>query len=482
VNPRRVLRISGLLLLVIAFMTLAPLGIAIADGVPRAILAYALGGTLMALTAWFMLRFGRRSEPVIERRDAFGIVALTWFALGIFGAIPFLIEGAVERPAEAFFEAVSGFTTTGATVIGDVEALSRATNLWRCLMHWIGGMGIVVLFVAVFPHLGIGARQLFMAESPGPLNEGLRPRIKQSALTLWWIYAAITGACALVYALGGMSTYEALCHAMSTLATGGFSTRARSIASFDSPLIEWSTCFFMLAAGLNFGLYDALLRGRARLAVRDSEARFFLILNVLIILLTFLLTMARHSSVEEALRKSTFQILAVTTTTGFSTDDFDTYPDIIRWILFLAMFMGGCTGSTAGGLKVFRVLVALKVVVKEVRLSVEPAAIMAIRVGTKALPSTIVGAILVFIVSFLVLFLTATSLLIAFGLDFVSASSAVVSCMSSVGIGLGRVGPTHDFGFISSPGLFVLSFIMIAGRLEIFALLAAFSPAAWRRS
>ncbi|MCU0662698.1 MAG: TrkH family potassium uptake protein [Myxococcota bacterium] len=481
-NPRVVARITAQLLLLVAMTLLAPLFLAVYDGISRAMWAYLV--TLIATLAMsLVLGLAGRSAATtaLHRKDALGIVGLAWVCLGVLGGMPFVVEGAIASPISALFEAVSGFTTTGATVIADVDPLSRATNLWRCLSHWIGGMGIVVLFVAVFPQLGVGAKSLFRTEVPGPISEGLNPRIQKTALALWWIYAGLTGLCCGLFLLAGMSPFDAVCHAFSTLGTGGFSTHTASIGWFHSPVIEWICIVFMLIAGLNFGLYYTAFTGRPGELWRNFEVRFYLAYNAFIILVVLLCIRDRHPDVLGAVRAAAFQTAAVTSTTGFMTEDFDTYPDLARFLLFVSMFMGGCAGSTAGGLKASRVWVLLKLGVNAISSTLRPSSVTVVRLGRTVVGSDILHDIAVYTTTFGFIFAAATATLVAMGMSIESGASASIACLSSIGPGFGAVGPSQSYAVVPELGKLVLVFCMIAGRLEIFALLALFTPEAWKR-
>jgi trk system potassium uptake protein TrkH len=483
VNLRVVSRYVGSLLFTVAVLRMAPVGLAAFDGEPRTIFAYT-GATFACIVVSLLLRrIGQVDDDhEIHRKDALGVVGFTWLALGLLGGLPFMVEGSIPDGPSAIFEAVSGFTTTGATVVANVDGLSRATNLWRCLMHWIGGMGIVVLFVAVFPQLGVGAKHLFKSEVPGPTTEGLRPKIKQTATALWWIYGSLTALCTVLLVLAGMPLFDAVCHAMSTLGTGGFSSKGASVGHFNSPTIDWIINAFMLIAGLNFGLYYGLLRRKWRTFYRNYELRFYLTVNLVVIGIVAVSILAKHEhNWMVALRHATFQTLAVTTTTGFMTEDFNAYPDIARFALFCCMFMGACAGSTAGGLKASRVFVLGKVVLRELSVVVRPHQVSAIRVGTGTVSQDIARGIATFFAAYFFLFAIASFILVALGLDLMSAMSGTIACLSSVGPGLDSVGPTKNFGFVPGAGKAVLCVCMIAGRLEIFALFAIFSARTWRR-
>ena len=480
-TPRAVAKLAAPLLGIVGVTMLAPLILAIVDLQWRSGVAYGASALGCVLVALLLRWIGRDQGDEIHRKDAIGVVVLIWTLMGVFGGLPFMVEGALLDPAAALFEAVSGFTTTGATVIGDIEGLSRATNLWRCEMHWIGGMGIVVLFVAVFPQLGVGAKQLFRNEVPGPTSEGLRPRIKQTAVALWWIYGGLTTLCAVLLIVAGMPIFDSICHAMSTLGTGGYSPKAASIGAYQSQSIDWIIMAFMLVAGLNFGLFYACARGRWKTLFQDPEARFYLGLNLVVTLVIAWSISARHGSTLESLRFAGFQTLAVTTTTGFMTEDFDRYPDVARYLLFLCMFVGGCAGSTAGGIKVIRVLLLFKSATREVRSLAAPNVVATVKLGKTAIPPAVISGVLVFVVTYMLIFAATSLLLVALDLELVTAMSATVACLSSVGPGLDAVGPVQNFAVVPALGKLALCFCMIAGRLELFVLLSVFSKELWRR-
>lgn len=480
-TPRAVAKLAAPLLAIVAATMLAPLLLALYDAMPRSAMAYGVSALACMLVALILRRFGREQNDELHRKDAIGVVVLIWLVMSVFGALPFMLEGALVDPAAALFETVSGFTTTGATVAANVEDFSRATNLWRCEMHWIGGMGIVVLFVAVFPQLGVGAKQLFRIEVPGPTTEGLRPRIKQTAVALWWIYGGLTVLCAALMVLAGMPVFDAICHAMSTLGTGGYSPRAASIGAYESVAIDWITAAFMLIGGLNFGLYYAAVRGRVRAVFENPETQAYLVLNLVVTLVVAWSIWSRHPSIHEALRYASFQTLAVTTTTGFMTEDFDTYPNIARYLLFLCMFVGGCAGSTAGGIKVIRVFLLFKLATREIRSLSAPNVVATIKLGKTAIPPVVISGVLVFVATYFLIFAGTSLLLVALDLELVTAMSATVACLSSVGPGLDAVGPVQNFDVVPAVGKLALCGCMIAGRLEIFVLLSIFTRELWRR-
>lgn len=480
-NGRVVARLAAPLLALVAATMIAPLALALYDGQPRSAIAYLSSALAGGLVALLLRQLGRKQSDEIHRKDAIGVVALIWALMSIFGALPFLLEGSLPDPASALFEAVSGFTTAGGSVAANVEDFSRATNFWRCEMHLIGGMGIVVLFVAVFPQLGVGAKQLFRNEVSGPTSEGMRPRIKQTAVALWWLYGGLTTLCAVLLAAAGMPVFDAICHAMSTLGSGGFSTKAASIGYYQSPTIDWITSAFMLIAALNFGLYYAAARGRWRELFTDPEARFYIGVNAVVILIIAGSIWSRHPSVGEALRYATFHTLSLTSSTGFMIEDYDSWPNVCRYLLFLSMFMGGCAGSTAGGIKAVRVFVVLKVIARELRSLAAPNVVATVKLGKTSIPPGVISGVMVFVATYLLIFAGTSLLLVALDVELVAAMSGTVACLSNVGPGLDALGPAQNYGGVPALGKLALSGCMIAGRLEVFVLLSIFSRELWRR-
>ena len=462
-----------------AVLLTVPFGMSLYDGLADS--AFAYGGTmaLVVLLSTILRYVGDGTSPV-KRQDAFGIVALVWFSLGLIGGLPFYLEGTVSSMSSAIFESVSGFTTTGATVLTDIEAVSRPTNLWRHLSHWVGGMGIVVLFVAIFPHLGVGAKHLFRSEASGPINDTLKPRIRHTAIRLWWIYAGLTLICVSLYVIFGMNWFEAICNAFSTLSTGGFSTRSASIGGFNSAAIEWVTIMFMFIGGLNFGLYYALLHGNVKALFKNYEARVFLAINIVVATSIVLFLMTDGYNVMDGLRTALFQTVAVTTTAGLMTDNFDRYPDTIRLMLFFCMFVGGCAGSTSGGLKVSRISILWKTIVNEIKHIIRPQAVMSVRIGNRSISDEVLRGIFSFIGIYFLIFALCSLLLSWLGLDFISAMSSVVASLSGIGPGLGSVGPSMNYEMVPALGKLILCFCMVAGRLEIMVVMAIMSPLTWR--
>ena len=331
------------------------------EGDTQSAIALLLAAGICAFTGLMSWAFGRKPDPTLRIRDALFVVTVGWFAAGVLSACPYFLSGAIPRFHDAYFEAISGFSTTGSTILQDIEALPAGLHIWRMMTHWLGGIGIVVIFVALFPQLGVGAKHLFKSEVPGPITEGLRPKVKQTALVLTLIYVGLTGSEALLlWGLTPMSAFEAILHSMSTMATGGFSTRNASIAGFQSPSVEWIIILFMYLAGINFALYFSIFTGRGKLLFRNFEWRTYTLIIIATTTVITWLIMPLHGDLYTAGRNALFQVLAIATTTGFGTDDFEVWAPACQVLLLGLMFMGGSAGSTAGGMKTSRIIIMIK--------------------------------------------------------------------------------------------------------------------------
>ena len=477
---RRVLNVVGLLQIFVALAMLATAVVAAGYGGPDTRGFVAAGA--ITLTAGWLMYAATRFQGDISPREGFLIVAVAWAGTALFGSLPYLLTGVVDRPAAAFFESMSGFTTTGATIFTDVEALPHGVLLWRSLSHWLGGMGIIVLAIAILPFLGVGGMQLFRAEVPGPTPERLRPRITQTAKLLWMVYFGVTAAQTALLLLGGMGPFDAVTHAFSTAATGGFGTRNDSMASF-SPYVQWVTILFMYIAGINFTLHYRAATRRAAYH-RDQEWRFLTtVLIVSAALITALLAIDAGRLPDEAtLRAALFQVVAITTTTGFVSADYETWVPGAQMVLFSLFFVGGMAGSTSGGLKVMRVLILVKQTASQIRKHLHPRAVIVTRIGSTPLKDEVIGRVVGFVVLYLLLCLAGAVALGILGMDPLTAIGASIASMGNVGPAFGAVGPTDNYGWMTSPGLGVLSFLMLVGRLEIYTILVLLSPELWRRA
>ena len=437
---------------------------------------------ITVLTGAFLMFFFRRPNPlVINHREGMVIVSLGWVACGFFGALPFALGG-FPSFTDAYFESVSGFTTTGASILTNIEALPKGLLLWRSLTHWLGGMGIIVMTIAILPFLGVGGMQLYKAEVPGPVADKLQPRIKDTAMSLWKVYVLLTAAQVVLLLPGGMDLFESVCHAFGTMATGGFSTRNASVAAYGSAYIDYVISFFMLVASLNFALHFQLFRGRPLVLWRDPEFRFFGILVAVLTLVTVLsIRFTNYPSWADAARYGVFQVASIISTTGFATADFELWGPLPQGILLLCMFLGGCAGSTAGGIKSMRVMMLFKHAYRELFRMVHPRAVLPLKFGPKLVKEEVLSSIWGFFILFIVLFVLSSLALAAMGIDVLTAFSAVAACIGNVGPGLGGVGPLDNYSWIPAPGKWVLVFCMLLGRLEIYTILVLFVPEFWRK-
>ena len=415
-------------------------------------------------------------------RESYLIVTLAWVSAALFGAFPFWFAG-VASPLDAFFESISGFTTTGASIFPDPGSLPRGILFWRSLSQWLGGMGIIVLVVAVLPFLGVGGMQLFRAEVPGPTPERLQPRIRQTASILWRVYVGLTATQAVLYMFGGMDWYDAATHAFATMPTGGFSTRTASIGAFTSPYIQYVTVIFMYLAGVNFSLHYRALKGRPHSFLLDEEWRFYtlLLLSALAIVMGANLMAGTYQSLEGAFRASAFQVVSIGTTTGFATADYVSWPAVAQGVLFFLMFVGGMAGSTGGGIKTMRLWAALKQGVLELRKHLHPRAIVVTRVGGKVVQEGVMLNILAFMLLFVASFVIGALLLAALGLDLMTAAGASAAAIGNIGPGLAGVGPVENYAWMPGAGKVILALLMLMGRLEIYTVLVLFHPEFWRR-
>lgn len=482
VDPRLVVWMLGGFLAALAATMLIPLGYALAtDRAALEPLLLAVGLTAV-VAAGLMLAGRKRERHELRPREAILMVVAVWLGVCLFGALPFYFSHQYAGLTDAIFEATSGFTTTGATVIADVDGLSRSLHLWRSLSHWVGGMGIVLLGLAVLPLLGHGESGLYRAEFSGATSERLRPRVVETARALWKIYVTLTVLLILALLGAGMDAFDAVCHAFSTLGTGGFSTRTASVGAFDNPLVEYIIIVFMILAGMSFIQHFRLwISHEIRPVFRDYEVRAYLLIIVAATaIITVVLLMHSTRGWEPALRAALFQVTSILTTTGFVTADYGSWAPLAQLILFVLMFIGGCTGSTAGGLKVARAVMMLQVVHRQFRRITEPQGVFRIRTGGMVISEETVSGLLNLVFLAWMVLLLASLLVAATGVDILTSVSAVVACQFNVGPGLGGVGPIENYGALHPFAKWVLTVCMIAGRLEFYTLLVVLSDDFWR--
>lgn len=438
----------------------------------------AAGAVLIAAVLWATTR----NQQELSRRDGLGVVAFGWLLGGIAGAAPYYLSGLIPSPWGALFESISGMTTTGATVLTCLEGIPKGLLLWRSITQFIGGMGVLILVVAILPFAGAGGMQLYRAEMPGPSKDRIEPRVASTAKMLWGVYLLLAGTLMILLRWAGMGWFDAVCHGFTAMATGGFSTRTASIAAFGNPRIEIILIVFMLLAGINFSLHYRALRGDVSAWWKDSEIRFFLgVFAAFTLMVALQLYFRRAGAWSASLREAAFTCASIMTTTGYTTADYDQWPVLSKALLVLLMLMGGCAGSTAGGIKTGRIQVLLKTVAREVRLFMQPQAVIPIRLGKKFLDDDILLAILAFIALFIVLVLAGILLMIPFTPNIQTAVASVITCISNVGPGFAAVGPTLNYAAVPEEGKLILTAYMLIGRLELYTILAIFMPAFWRK-
>ncbi|AWB66548.1 potassium transporter [Saccharobesus litoralis] len=479
---RSIIRILGLLVALFSSTMIPPALVSLIykDGGG---LAFVLAFVFSIFAGLFMWYPHRHHKADLKAREGFLIVVAFWVVLGAFGSLPFmLLESPDMNLADAIFESFSGLTTTGATVITGIDYLPKAVLFYRQQLQWLGGMGIIVLAVAILPMLGIGGMQLYRAETPGPVKDSkMTPRIADTAKHLWMIYLTLTTVCAAAYWLAGMSLFDAICHAFSTIAIGGFSTHDASMGYFNSPVINIICVVFLIIAGINFALHYAAVRGRSIMGyIRDPEFKVFIGIQLILTLGCFwvLLETQYYANPEEAMNHALFQAVSISTTAGFATDSFASWPLLLPLLLLFSSFIGGCAGSTGGGMKVVRVLLLYLQGVRELNRLIHPKAVFSIKLGGKALSDRVVDAVWGFFAAYAVVFIVIMLALLGTGLDNITAFSATAACLNNLGPGLGEV--AANFGSIPDASKWILVVAMVFGRLEIFTLLVLFTPTFWR--
>ena len=474
-----VLNILGKLLIVLSFTLLTPIPFSLyyGDGMVADFLLCACCGALLggAMVALFM------PEKELGYRDGFAVVVLSWVLFAFLGALPYYFSGAMPSFIDCYFESMSGFTTTGSTILSQVEVLPKSVLFWRAMTHWMGGMGIIVLSLAVLPLLGIGGMQLFQAEMPGPTKDRLAPRIQDTARILWSAYLLFTLVETLLLMLGGLSFFDAVCHSFATLATGGFSTHSTSINHFQSVYVETVIIVFMFLAGVNFSLHYHGLRGRFSAYWQNEEFRLYVILSLSSVLILMVANWyyQTYTGLGENLRTALFQVYTVMTTTGFGTADFNQWPAVCKVLLVALMFVGGCAGSTGGGIKVVRFLLFFKYARLQLRSLVHPRAVGTIKMGHVKVPQEVMISILGFFALYIAFFLLASLVVTGLGVDLVTGTTAVIATLNNIGPGLNLVGPTQNFGDLPPLAKMVLTFCMLAGRLELYTVAVLLTPDFW---
>ena len=480
-NKRLVLRLLGAILLIEALAMAPSLAISLlyGDGDALALLSSMALLAALGFPAW---RFAHPREQNLRAREGFLVVALSWVLLSAFGALPFVISGLIPNYIDAFFEAVSGFTTTGATLMGNFDGLPRGVMFWRSFTHWIGGMGVLVLTLALLPQMTGRSSHLVRAESPGPSLSKIVPKMGDTAKILYLIYGALTMIELAALIIAGMSPYDAAIHAMGTAGTGGFSNYGSSVGAFDSAVIDAIITFFMVLFGINFALFYRVLVGGWRDALRSEELHWYLALFAGSTLFVSLMILPQYGTFLNALRYGSFQVATIMSTTGYATADFNLWPQAVKALIVVLMFIGSCAGSTAGGIKVVRVGILCKLGCREMRRTFQPRKVQVVRFEGKGVEENRLTQVSAFFFVYVLLVLAGMFLVSLEGLyDLETNFTAVLTCISNVGPGLGHVGPVENFSGYGPFAKVVLSLLMLAGRLELFPILVLFHPSAWRK-
>ncbi|MEG0918987.1 MAG: TrkH family potassium uptake protein [Anaerovoracaceae bacterium] len=480
-NSREIIRIIGVIFQVMGAALTLPLAVGFIYHEIPSIQAFAVVLLPSILIGGIIRQIAPPSNKPLKVRDGVLIVSISWIIAAIIGSIPFILSGAIPNPIDAIFETCSGFSTTGASILSDIESLPKSILFWRSFTHWLGGMGILVFAVALLPTLGISGQMIVMAETPGPELSKLTPRISDTARQLYIMYFSFTIIETILLMLGGMNFYDALTHTFSTVGTGGFSTYNNSIAHFDSAYIEGVITVFMLLSGVNFNLYFILLRNGFKAFIKDGELKFYLcIVALTMVLITIgLVGSGNISDPFEAFRYASFQQASIITTTGFMSYDYALWPTFCQMILFLLFFVGGCSSSTGGGIKVIRVLVVFKLIKRSVALRLHPNAVVNVKINNNVLPRATVANVSNFIFLYLGILLFGGFIISLDGYNMITSLSATASCLGNIGPGFDAIGPTVNYSIFSDLTKSMLSLLMIAGRLELFTLFMLFAPRFW---
>lgn len=441
--------------------------------------------SIICIALGYLCKFAARDhkDKKLGRKDGYLIVTLGWIALSLTGALPYIVEGHIPDLTNAFFESISGYTTTGASILNDIEALPEGILFWRSLTQWIGGMGIIVLTIAILPILKIGGMELFMAEAPGPTSSKMHPRITETAKRLWFIYLILTIALMVLLKVGGMSLFDAINHAMTTVAIGGFSTKQASIAFFDSPFIQYSMIFFMIIAGTNFTLIYFFFKGKFQKLLRNDEFKYYLItIGLGVIAISFLVGKAIQQFGEFEFREVLFNVVSIITTTGFATADYTAWTPFVTFLFLCMMFSGGSAGSTSGGIKTIRHLVLFRNSLQEFKRILHPKAVLPVHIDHRSVSPKVVTNVQAFFLTYFFIFLIGVMIMMFLELDFETALGAVAASIGNVGPGIGDVGPSSNYYDLPNVGKWVLGLLMLVGRLELFTVLIILTPYFWRKN
>lgn len=445
-------------------------------------LYFLISGLITILVGGFSYFINHKAEKTISKRDGYIIVVMAWILFSVFGSLPYILTGAIPSYTDAFFETISGFTTTGATILNDIESLSHGLLFWRSLTQWLGGMGIIVLSLAVLPLLGIGGMQLFIAEVPGPTPDKLHPRIKETAKRLWYIYIIFTFTEIILLWIGDMKLFDAINHGFTTMSTGGYSTKQASIGYWDSPYIQYVITFFMILAGANFTLSYFALHLRFKKITQNEEFKYYLsFVLVFTLIISIIMYLTTDKGIENSFRSSIFQVVSIMTTTGYVTSNYLSWVPILGMLIIVLMFFGGSAGSTGGGVKIVRVVLLFKNSALELKRLIHPNAVLPVRLNKCSVDPQIITNVLAFVSFYLLILISSMIVLSALGCDLPTSMGAAAASLGNIGPGIGDVGPMSNYSQLPVFGKWFLSFLMLVGRLELFTVIVLFSPEFWRK-
>ena len=482
INFKTIIRIIGILLLLETVMFLVCSSVSFYYRESDMLDFWKAGG-ITAGIGLLLAALGKGGERQLTRRDGYVLVSFAWVAFSLFGMLPFYIGGYIPDIADAFFETMSGFSSTGATILDDIESLPHGILFWRSMTQWIGGLGIIMFTIAVLPIFGVSGLQVFAAEASGPTHDKVHPRIGITAKWIWSIYAGITALLVGLLMLGGMDWFDSICHAFATTGTGGFSTKQASVAHYNSPYIEYVISIFMFISGINFTLLLLFVNRKFKKFISNAELKFYfgsVVLFTAIIALVLYYT--SRMGMEESFRKSLFQVISLQTSTGFATDDYMKWTPVLWGLFTIIMLMGACAGSTTGGLKCIRMVILTKVSRNEFKHILHPNAVLPIRINKQVIPPSIVSTVLAFCFIYLIIIIVSTLLMMAMGVGTAESLGCVISSIGNMGPGLGETGPAYSWNALPDVAKWLLSFLMLLGRLELFTVLLLFTPDFWKRN
>lgn len=475
-------RITGFLLLIETAMLLCCGGVSLLYHEDD-LISFLQSASLTALMGVVLLFIGRGAEKQLGRRDGYVIVTVAWLAFSLFGMLPFYLSGYIPSITNAFFETMSGFSSTGATILNDIEKLPHGLLFWRSMTQWIGGLGIVFFTIAVLPIFGVGGIQVFAAEASGPTHDKVHPRIGVTAKWIWGIYAGMTGTLIILLVFGGMGLFDSICHAFTTTSTGGFSTKQTSIEYYHSPYIDYVISVFMFLSGVNFTLLLLMFNGKIKKFIHDAELKFyFMSVAFFTVFIAVWLYQTSSMGAEEAFRKSLFQVISLQTSTGFATADYMLWPSILWGCLLIVMIMGACAGSTTGGIKCIRMVILFKVAKNEFKHILHPNAVLPVRVNKQVISPSIQSTVLAFTFLYAIIAIISILVMMGFGVGFLESIGTVISSIGNMGPGLGTCGPAFSWSELPDAAKWLLSFLMLLGRLELFTVLLLFSSDFWKRN